>query len=221
MLNWDALIPKGAGQLGQGGKVSHPVPVETASVPPQVGQVKANNGRASSGFFASVPVVPVKKQWTGKAPEEIAGAAALPQDFRAEVDEKGNTLYEANPAAVLLLMAWSRVKQASREERAAMLLDLESLPPADQVRHWHGVCVRDGLKPWQVLCLPAPLSGSDCTMCKHLTTRHEAIGKDRQRYHWACSLGYLILEHGRGTERVFVAPPECLSFERWYPSAWR
>lgn len=102
-----------------------------------------------------------------------------------------------------------------------MLLDLENLPPADQVKHWHGVCVGQGLKPWHVLCLPAPAWGDDCTRCKHLTTREEAIGEDRRRCHWACNLGYLILEYGRGTERVHLAPPECERFERWYPSEFR
>jgi hypothetical protein len=102
-----------------------------------------------------------------------------------------------------------------------MLVDLECMTPADQVRRWRGFCVREGLKPWQVLCVPAPMSGDDCTMCKHLTTMLESIGRDRQRYHWACSLGYLILEHGRGTERIWIAPPECERWERWYPSESR
>lgn len=221
MLDWNALIPEKAGPVGQVAESVPPVPVKTASVPLGVGQAKASNGEAFGGFLASVPVVPVKKQWEGKEPEEIAGAGVAPQPFRAEVGEKGNTLYEANPAAILLLMAWIKAKQASKQERAAMLLDLETLPPAEQVRHWHMACVQEGLKPWQVLCLPAPLSGDDCTWCKHLTTKEEAIGEDRRRYHWACSLGYLLLEHGLGTERVLVAPPECESFERWYPSEFR
>jgi len=221
MLNWDALMPKNVGQVGQPAELSHYVPPLEPNVPPQVGQAKASNGKACSHFSASVPVVPLENQWTGKESEKIAGAAAVPQSFRAEVSEKGKSLYEANPAAVLLLMAWSKAKQADREEGAAMLLDLQTLPPAEQVRYWHGVCLADGLKPWHVLCLPAPLSGNDCTRCRHLTTREEAIGEGRRRYHWACSLGYLILEHGRGTERIWIAPDECVSFERWYPSEWR
>ena len=212
-----ALTDKGQ-ELGQSVPV---VPAKTGSVPLGVGQAKASNSKACSHFFASVPVVPLKNQGTGKEPEEIAGAVALPQPFRAEVREKGNAFYEANPAAVLLVLAWSRLKQATRDERAGLLLDLESMPPSDQVKHWHGVCVADGLKPWRVLCCPAPLWGDDCTRCKHLTTREEAIGEDRRRYHWACSLGYLILEHGRGTERVQISPPECKSFDRWYPAEWR
>lgn len=221
MLDWGALIPEKGGPAGHGAEMSQPVPVKTASVPLVAGQAKASNGGAYGGFLASAPLVPLKNHRAGKEAEKVAGAAAGPQPFRAEVSEKGNSIYRASPAAVLLLMAWARAKQASREERAAMLLDLETLPPTEQVRHWHRVCVGEGLKPWQVLCLPAPVWGDDCTRCKHLTTRDEAIGEDRRRCHWACSLGYLILEHGRGTERVYVAPPECESFERWYPSEFR
>ena len=235
MIDWNALIPAGVAsvplKLGTGhvlpdsrgelGQSVPPVPVKTESVPPQVGQAQASNGGAYSRFFASVPVVPLKKQGRGKEEEKERGAALAPQSFCANVDEKGNSHNEANPAAVLLLMAWARVKKATREERAALLIALEDMKPAEQVRHWHGVCVGDGLKPWHVLCLPASMSGADCTRCQHLTTRHEAIGCDRQQYHWACDLGYLILEHGRGTERVWIAPPECNSFGRWYPSDGR
>jgi hypothetical protein len=151
----------------------------------------------------------------------VGGAAAKPQDLRADKSEDRQRIHPAHPAAVLLVMAWSRFKQIPHEERAGLLLDLEIMEPSEQVRYWHKVCMQDGLKPWHVLCLPAPLSGSDCTRCRRLVTRHEAIGKDRAQFHWACELGYLILEHGRGTERIWIAPPECKSFERWYPSDWR
>ncbi|MEO8410974.1 MAG: hypothetical protein ABI478_10420, partial [Propionivibrio sp.] len=197
------------------------VPPKTASVPPVVGQVKASDTKAYSDLFASVPLVPLKKQGKDKEQEEIAGAAAMPQDFRAEVREKGNQSYQANPAAVLLLMAWARHKEASHEERVGMLMQLETLAPGEQVRQWHGACMQEGIKPWQVLCIPAPLSGDDCTRCRYLMTRYEAIGEGRPRYHWACQHGYLILEHGKGTERLLVAPPECASFDRWYPSNYR
>lgn len=220
--HWDSTFSDSMGQVR--GESVPPVPVEKASVPPRLGQAAPSNGEACSDFLASVPVVPVKKQGTGNEAEKIAGAAAVPQAFRAKVREKGNSSnqgFPAHPAAVLLLMAWSKSKQASPDERAQLLLDLEGMAPADQVRHWHGVCLEAGLKPWLVLCLPAPQSGDDCTRCKHLTTQEAAIGEERRRFHWACQLGYLILEHGRGTERIFVAPPECRSFERWYPSEWR
>ena len=235
MIDWDALIPAGAAsvplKLGTGldlpdsrgelGQSVPPVPVKTEGVPPQVGQAQASNTKACSRFFASVPVVPLKKQRRGKEEEKERGAALAPQFFRANVGEKGNSHNEANPAAILLLMAWARVKKATSEERAAMLIALEDMEPAEQVRHWHSVCVSEGLKPWHVLCRPASMTGADCTRCRNLHTKHEVIGDGRAQYHWACSLGYLILEQGRGTERVWIAPPECKSFDRWYPSDWR
>jgi len=181
--------------------------------------------RLTADLTHSVPTVPVKKQGRGnqegKEGGDTGGAAGKPQDFCADVGKDQSTTYPAHPAAVLLLMAWARLKQIAGDERAELLLDLEALPPADQIRHWHGVCLKEGLKPWKVLCLPASLSGADCTRCRNLCTRHEAIGNDRVQYHWACRLGYLILEHGRGTERIWIAPPECKSFDRWYPSDWR
>lgn len=177
--------------------------------------------RVTGDFKASVPVVPLKKQQRGKDQEEAGGAAAQPQDLRAEIGEDGKPFYPTHPAAVLLVMAWARLKRIPKDERAGLLLSLESLPPAEQIRHWHGVCIEEGLKPWHVLCLPATMTGSDCTRCRNLITRHEAIGSDRVRYHWACRLGYLILEHGRGTERIWIAPPECVSFDRWYPSDYK
>ena len=65
-------------------KVSHPVPAKTASVPPQVGQVKASNGKAYSHFFASVPVVPLKKQGRGKEGMKIGRAKLMQQTVLAE-----------------------------------------------------------------------------------------------------------------------------------------
>jgi hypothetical protein len=107
--------------------------------------------------------------------------------------------------------------KADNDETASVLLHLETMPPVEQVRQWHGSCLDVGVKPWEVLTIQAPLSGSDCTMCKHLTTRQMASDGGRRQFHWACGLGYLILETGRGTERIWIAPPECSSWERWQP----
>ena len=207
--------PKCPSVSHQNGPVSHP---EWDSQ----NQVTA---RVTDEFLPSVPLVPVKKHGRGKEDENesdwAGGAAAEPQDFRAEIGENGKPFYPAHPAAVLLVMAWARLKRIPRDYRASLLLDLEALPPAEQIRHWHGICLKEGLKPWHAICLPASLSAADCTRCRHLHTKHEAIGNHRIQYHWACGLGYLILETGRGTERIWIAPPECRSFDRWYPSDWR
>jgi len=126
--------------------------------------------------------------------------------------------FALHPAAVVLALAYCRKVNADREERSLVLLHLSTMSPGDQVKHWHGCCVEVGLKPWEVLMLPAPISGQDCTMCKHLTTRQMAGDSGRRQFHWACSHGHLILETGRGTERIWMAPPECSSWERWVPS---
>ena len=230
MLDWASLI--GAPAEGKTGEnlteVAQPGP-KCPSLSQQKGPVSHPDwdrinpvtARDTDDLERSVPTVPVKKQGRGKREEKSGGAAAQPQDFRAEVSDGFSTTHPAHPEAVLLVMAWSRLKQYPSDERSALLLNLETMSPAEQVRHWHGVCVNDGLKPWHVLCLPARLSGSDCTLCRHLTTRFEAIGEGRRCYHWACDLGYLILESGRGTERIWIAPEECESFDRWYPSDQR
>ena len=125
--------------------------------------------------------------------------------------------FALHPSAVILALAYCRKVKADNDETASVLLHLETMPPVEQVRRWHGSCLEVGVKPWEVLTLPAPLSGSDCTRCKHLTTRQMASDGGRRQFHWACGLGYLILETGRGTERIWIAPPECSSWERWQP----
>ena len=234
MLDWDSLIISPA-SMHTGGNEAETA--KTGTKCPSVSHQKQPvshsewdrsnpvTARVTAEFLPSVPLVPLKKQGRGKEGEKedngAGGAAAEPQDLRADISESQRRMHPANPAAVLLVMAWSRFKQIPNEERAGLLLDLEIMEPSEQVRYWHKVYMQEGLKPWHVLCLPASLSGSDCTRCRRLVTRHEAIGQDRAQFHWACELGYLILEHGRGTERIWIAPRECKSFERWYPSDWR
>ena len=150
-----------------------------------------------------------------------AWVGAFPQDFSARDDGDLDEVYPADPSAVLLVLAWSSRKEIPSDERAALLLDLETLPPAEQVRRWPAACLQEGIQPWRVLCRPAALSGEDCTLCAHLCTRHEAIGNERRQFHSACDLGYLILEHGRGTGRLWLSPPECRGYERWVPGPHR
>ncbi len=234
MLDWDSLIstPDSTQPVGDEDKTADTgtkcptVSLQKQPVShPDWDRSKTVTARLTADFPPSVPTVPVKKQGKGeqkgKKDNGAGGAAAEPQYLRADISEDQRRIHPAHPAAVLLVMAWSRFKQIPHEERAGLLLDLEIMEPLEQVRYWHKVCMQDGLKPWHVLCLPAPLSGADCTRCRRLVTRHEAIGLDRAQFHWACELGYLILEHGRGTERIWIAPPECKNFERWYPSDWR
>jgi len=140
------------------------------------------------------------------------------QSYRAPGGGAVRNQFALHPAAVILALAYGRKVKASIDERVSIILHLGTMAPGDQVKYWHSVCVEAGLIPWEVLMIPAPASGLDCTMCKHLTTRQMASEGGRRQFHWACGQGYLILETGRGTERIWIAPPECSSWERWKPS---
>ncbi|PKO89472.1 MAG: hypothetical protein CVU18_03985 [Betaproteobacteria bacterium HGW-Betaproteobacteria-12] len=139
------------------------------------------------------------------------------QDHRAPGGGAAVFDFALHPAAVILALAYCRKVKASNDERVAALLHLQTMPPGQQIQHWHSVCIDVGLKPWEELLIPAPASGLDCTMCKHLTTRQMAGDSGRREFHTACGQGFLILETGRGTERIWLAPPDCKSFERWRP----
>ena len=139
------------------------------------------------------------------------------QDQRAPDGGAAVSYFALHPAAVILALAWCRKVRAANDERAAVLLHLQTMTPGQQVRHWHLLCLEAGLKPWEELLIPAPASGLDCTMCKHLTTRQMTGESGRREFHTACGLGFLILETGRGTERIWIAPPDCKSYERWRP----
>ena len=108
----------------------------------------------------------------------------------------------------------------TRQEQIERLLDLANDPPNEQVRVWSQACRDIGLKPWHVLSVPTSSEGKDCSLCRHL---HQEVGRapgqpeDRREFRWACKQGYLILELGRGTERILTAPPDCQSWERWRP----
>ena len=219
MLEWDTLMRASPAQIPSGtGKNCPTCPTEKGPVShPEWDSLKPVTARDTGDLSVRVPLVPLKKKGRGKAEDEAGAAAVGPQDFRAE----DGRAYELHPAAVLLLMAWAKVKALPCDETAALLLGLQTLEPGDQVRQWHSACLAVGLKPWRVLHRPAVLQGEDCTRCRHLITRLDVIGEERQAYHWACAHGYLILEHGRGTQRIWIAPPECKRFVRWYPSDWR
>ena len=129
--------------------------------------------------------------------------------------------FALHPASVMLALAYCKKLKSSDDERVSALLHLTTMQPGEQVKYWHSLCVEAGVKPWEVLMIRAPASGFDCTMCKHLTTRQITCYGERRRFDWACGLGYLILETGRGSERIWIAPPECQSYERWYPTNQR
>jgi len=129
--------------------------------------------------------------------------------------------FALHPSAAILLIAYCKAMDIDSKEQAYQLVELGQLPPDEQVRLWQTACIDIGLEPWQLLTIPASLEGRDCSLCSHLLTRQYDEDGKRRQYHWACGKGYLILETGRGTERIWIAPPECQSFERWYPSSRR
>jgi hypothetical protein len=128
-----------------------------------------------------------------------------------------------HPAAVCLMVAaCEKARKTTPEEIGKQVLSLHYLTPTEQVRHGHAACLAKGVAPWRVLAFESPGEGKDCGMCVHLHSILDHVEGDRRRcYRWACKLGYLILEYGRATERIMLAPPECKSWERHYPGAAR
>ncbi len=129
--------------------------------------------------------------------------------------------FALHPSAVILLIAYCRALKINPVEQAEAIISLGSLPTGEQVRIWHQACIQKGIEPWRVLTIEAPKEGIDCTFCAHLLTRQFKGDSGRREYQWGCDLGYLILETGRGSERIWIAPPECQSFDRWYPTNQR
>jgi hypothetical protein len=205
---------------------SQPAPAAVSSLTP------ANGNTGHSGHNGNTPVFdqvcpPKSLQHNGFSHTDTADTPDT-VDFQGGEGEQchrappgGGAVrneFALHPAAVILVLAYCRKVKASNYESASTIIHLESMSPGEQVRYWHAACIEAGIKPWEVLLIPAPASGLDCTICKHLTTRQMACEGGRRQFHWACGLGYLILETGRATERIWIAPPECQSYERWVPS---
>ncbi len=220
------------------------LPNVCASVPPcpsGKGQVshleQCYNSLNINDNTASVPVVPVvppllqggkflegaNSAHGGGAGEGLFAPEKEKSRFLSNKHIHENTYdYPLNPAAVCLVVAACEKTRKTPEEIGRHVLSLHHLKPAEQVRHWHMNCEAVGVVPWQVLTMTSPIEGKDCGMCAHLHSMMEYVeGEDRRRFRWACKLGYLILEYGRATERIMLAPPECESWERHYPGPWR
>lgn len=194
--------PEMGGQVGHSGHNQN-APFFDEVCPRESLQHKAFSGLGTLGTLGTVDFQGGEGQEADRAP---GGGAARKQ-------------FALHPGAVILALAYCRKVKASNDETVSALLSLEATAPGEQVKVWHSACIDVGIKPWEVLTIPAPASGLDCTMCKHLTTRQLIGIEGRRQFHWACRLGYLILETGRSTERIWMAPPECRSYERWQPGA--
>jgi hypothetical protein len=138
-------------------------------------------------------------------------------------ENQGNGIrHPLHPAAVCLVVAACEKAGKTPDEMGRHVLALHRRPWADQFRHWHGICVSLGLVPWRMLAWESPGEARDCGFCLHLHTVEGYFpGEKRRRVRWACKLGHLVMEYGRATERIMLAPPECSQFERHYPGPWR
>ncbi len=186
---------------------------------------KSMNIKEKTARVPDVPDVPVILQG-GRCSdlENSAHGGGAEVGNLASENEGSSVSYPLNPAAVCLVVAACKrsPRNLTPEDMGRHILSLHRLSPAEQVRHWHGVCLKQGLAPWRVLSFDSPGEGKDCGMCVHLDSILDHVeGDERRCYRWACKLGYLILEYGRATERIMLAPPECESYERFYPGAWR
>lgn len=140
-------------------------------------------------------------------------------DYRAPGGGADRDDFALHPSAVILLIAYCRAVNIPCREQAESIIELGKLSPGEQVRMWQQACINKGMEPWRLLTIPASLEGHDCSLCAHLLTRQYVGNSGRRQFHWACGKGYLILETGRGTERIWIAAPECQSFERWRPGS--
>lgn len=141
--------------------------------------------------------------------------------YRAPGGGAASNNFALHPSAVMLLIEYCKIQGVNRAEQAELILGLGEMHPNEQVRVWQLACIQKGIQPWKILSIAAPMDGHDCSMCAHLSTRQFEGESGRREYHWACTKGYLILETGRATERIWIAPPECSSWERWYPGSMR
>lgn len=61
--------------------------------------------------------------------------------------------------------------------------------------------------------------GWDCQFCKHLVSRWEYAENSRRRFRWRCDVGHAVMEYGRDSERILLAPESCHEWERFVPGA--
>lgn len=210
----DAEAPETAARLG-----TIPTSFGGCSHPANECNQRSINGL--SDVFPLFPLYPPLETGPGlEGREKSPGVAGRPVQIRAR-NEGDQPRFPLHPAGVVLCLAWCDAIGADAGERAAALEVMTTTPPAEQVKRWHGACVAKGLKPWELICTKAPAEGTECGQCKHLTSREFRRADERRCFHWACALGYLLHEYGSGSERIWIAPPECESWERWYPSDQR
>lgn len=227
-MNWGELIPERqagtsetVGKAPENGAGWEQFPAKAVVCSHFEGGCNSNTINNLGDLFPLFPLFPRPETRPGfEGKEKAPGVAGRPDQIRAR-NEGDQSRFPLHPAGVVLCLAWCDAVGADPEERAAALEAMTTTPPGEQVKRWHGACVAKGLKPWELIYMRAPREGTECGACKHLTSREYRHPDERRRFHWACALGYLLHEYGSGSERIWIAPPECSSWERWYPTDQR
>lgn len=226
-VDWQALMPEsapvGTSKTGtvpvENSDCSHLKPLVPTPCSHLGGGGELSNNNKLGGLFPLFPLFPPSGEGKGVMESEKSspGVAGRLDQIRAR-NEGEAVRYPLHPAGVVLCLAWCDAVAGSSDERSAALTAMTTVPPAEQVKRWHGACIEQGLKPWELIYMKAPAEGTECGKCKHLTSREYRHPDERRHFHWACALGYLLHEYGCGCERVWIAPPECSSWERWQPA---
>lgn len=202
-----------------------PVPTKTEVCSHLADTEKTFHNNALCNLFPLFPVFPLKNSGrevqTGET--DTPGAAGRPENPRARNGGVRGTArairYPLHPQATTLTIAWARAAEATLPELVAFLAGLTKDPMPDQLRVVGDLCRERGLVPWKLLTYPSPGEGAECMGCKHMTSANGYLDGSRRYFRWACGKGYQIMEYARESERVAIAPPECESWDRWYPSA--
>ena len=220
MIDWDQLVGQtshdsGRSDLLKTGTNCPDCPGARDMQKSSPGQQDSSNRAAFGPVVPAVPLVPAKNDREGLS--DISNTAPGGGGASDSICAANSV----NMAAALLCIAWCKRNAKGKQEALELLIELGTMQQVDQVRHWHNECLAEGIKPWHVLYQESGYKGEDCGMCKHLESLNDTVQGTRRRYFWKCSLGYPILEYGRYTERILLAPPECSSWDRWYPSAQR
>lgn len=229
-MDWQSLMPQSAKtEAGTGPAADDVIEAGTAGgaadpvlfpLVPSDKSICTHSLLNENNAVPNVPNVPTKKAGNPLAGDEkssVGGGGGSPDFFRARKTE-GTDSYPLHPSSVVLLLAWCDRVGATQEQRAGELLDLCNHAPGEQVSRWHLACVEQGMEPWRVLSTVATMEGKDCTLCRHLTHRTYPEANGRRWFHWTCGRGYLLLECSNGSERIWLAPPECQSWEQWRPA---
>ncbi len=198
-MDWHALLSEVPGTTAVPAG-----PGENGSSPGMSTCPESSIGADFSHAVPVVPVVPVKNQ---RGDDKTLGWGVAASDIRG--NKTGENLYQIDPSAVCLILAFCAKVCADDNDVAIALAGLRTTPPAEQIKQWHTACLEKGISPQHVIYQPSPGKGAECTGCRHLQMVKNQVTSSPRVFHWSCKHGYLILEGGQHFERVLIAPEEC------------